>query len=105
MLSAVTTIGIYARSGYFIGEDSATRTVVVYRGRPGGVMWFKPTINQRSVLRMNELPSAVALDVAGERTFSSSIAAQQYLQLVNQAIVNLTTTTTSTSTTSTTISR
>ena len=107
VLSAVTTIGIYARSGYFIGEDSATRTVVVYRGRPGGVMWFKPTINQRSVLRMNELPSAVALDVAGERTFSSSIAAQQYLQLVNQAIVNLTTTTstTSTSTTSTTISR
>ena len=108
VLSAVTTIGVYARSGYFIGEDPDTRTVVVYRGRPGGVLWFGPTIDERSVLRMNELPSAVALDVARERTFSSSVAAQQYLQLVNQAIINLTnstTATTSTSTTSTTISR
>lgn len=99
VILTVSAIGMYARSGYFIGEDTATSSVVVYRGRPGGVLWFHPTVSSRSTLRMTDLPPNVLLDVRNQRAFSSGLAAQEFLQLVQQAVVNATTTTTSTSTT------
>lgn len=89
----VAAIGVYARTGYFIGEDSTSQSVVVYRGRPGGILWFNPTVSSRTSLRMTELPPNVLLDVRNRRTFASELTAQQYLQLVAQAVTNSVTTT------------
>ena len=95
VLSAATILGVYARSGYFIGFDSA-ENVAVYRGRPGGFLWFQPTIDTQTELAGDELPEDILRDVALNRTFTSSSQAQKYLSLIQIAIVDAATTTTST---------
>ena len=98
ILSGFTIVGVYARSGYFVGFDKDDR-VVVYRGRVGGVLWFSPTIDTQTTLTGGDLPEDVLRDVALNRTFTSSTNASKYLALIRIAIIDATTT----STTSTTI--
>jgi hypothetical protein len=98
ILSGITIVGVYARSGYFVGFDEDDR-VVVYRGRVGGVLWFSPTIDTQTTLTGGDLPEDVLLDVALNRTFTSSTMASKYLALIRIAIIDATTTTSTTSTT------
>jgi len=98
LLSGITIVGVYARSGYFIGFDEDSR-VAVYRGRVGGVLWFSPTIDTQTTLSGADLPEDVLRDVALNRTFTSSTMASKYLALVRIAIIDATTTTSTTSTT------
>ena len=93
VISTVTIIGVYARSGYFIGFDS-NENVAVYRGRPGGVLWFNPTVDTQTRIAGEDLPEDILRDVALNRTFSSSAQAQKYLSFVKIAIIDATTTTT-----------
>jgi hypothetical protein len=93
ILSAVTVIGVYARSGYYLGFEGDR--VAVYRGRVGGVLWFQPTIDTETLLRGDELPEDILRDVALNRTFTSSSQARKYLMLVQTAIIDATTSTTS----------
>jgi protein phosphatase len=97
VLSSVTILGVYARSGYFIGFDSS-ENVAVYRGRPGGFLWFQPTVDTQTELAGDELPEDILRDVALNRTFTSSSQAQKYLSLIQIAIVDAATTTTTSST-------
>ena len=98
VLSGITVVGVYARSGYFIGFDKDSR-VAVYRGRVGGVLWFNPTIDTQTTLSGEDLPEDVLRDVALNRTFTSSTMASKYLALIRIAIIDATTTTSTTSTT------
>jgi len=98
VLSGITIVGVYARSGYFIGFDADSR-VAVYRGRVGGVLWFSPTIDTQTTLSGADLPEDVLRDVALNRTFTSSTMASKYLALVRIAIIDASTTTSTTSTT------
>ncbi len=98
VLSGITIVGVYARSGYFVGFDEDSR-VAVYRGRVGGVLWFNPTIDTQTTLSGADLPEDVLRDVALNRTFTSSTNASKYLALIRIAIIDATTT----STTSTTV--
>ena len=98
VLSGITIVGVYARSGYFIGFDADSR-VAVYRGRVGGVLWFSPTIDTQTTLSGADLPEDVLRDVALNRTFTSSTMASKYLALIRIAIIDATTTTSTTSTT------
>ena len=98
LLSGITVVGVYARSGYFIGFDDNDR-VAVYRGRVGGVLWFGPTIDTQTTLSGEDLPEDVLRDVALNRTFTSSTMASKYLALIRIAIIDATTTTSTTSTT------
>ncbi len=95
VISAFSIMGVYARSGYFIGFDDS-ENVAVYRGRPGGWLWFQPTIDTQTELAGDELPEDILRDVAMNRTFTSSSQAQKYLSLVKIAIIDATTTTTTT---------
>jgi PPM family protein phosphatase len=98
VLSGITVVGVYARSGYFIGFDKDSR-VAVYRGRVGGVLWFNPTIDTQTTLSGEDLPEDVLRDVALNRTFTSSTNASKYLALIRIAIIDASTTTSTTSTT------
>ena len=98
LLSGITIIGVYARSGYYIGFDTDDR-VAVYRGRVGGILWFGPTIDTKTTLSGADLPEDVLRDVALNRTFTSSTTASKYLALIRIAIVDASTTTSTTSTT------
>jgi len=98
ILSGITIVGVYARSGYFIGFDEDSR-VAVYRGRVGGVLWFGPTVDTQTTLSGDDLPEDVLRDVALNRTFTSSTMASKYLALIRIAIIDASTTTSTTSTT------
>ncbi|MHB1912582.1 MAG: PP2C family protein-serine/threonine phosphatase, partial [Acidimicrobiales bacterium] len=43
---AVGAVVWYARGGYFVGLSGTQ--VTIFKGRPGGVLWFKPTVAQRT---------------------------------------------------------
>jgi protein phosphatase len=97
VLSAITVIGVYGRSGYFIGFDSNDQ-VAIYRGRVGGILWFQPTIETQTSMSGEELPEDILRDVALNREFSSSSQASKYLALIRIAIIDATTTTSTTTT-------
>jgi protein phosphatase len=97
VFSAITVIGVYGRSGYFIGFDSNDQ-VAIYRGRVGGILWFQPTIETQTSMSGEELPEDILRDVALNREFSSSSQASKYLTLIRIAIIDATTTTSTTTT-------
>ena len=45
-VGTVAAIGWYARSTYYVGFDGDQ--VAIYKGRPGGVLWFEPTLGSAS---------------------------------------------------------
>ena len=98
LFGVLTVVGVYARSGYFIGFNNDDN-VVVYRGRVGGMLWFQPTVDTQTELNGDDLPEDVRREVLMNRTFTSSGLAAKYLMLVQVAIDNSTSTTTTTSTT------
>jgi len=79
LLFVVTAFGVYGRTGFFLEED-ADGMVSVYRGRPGGVLWFDPTMHRRSGVLMDQLPDAVQREVRNNRSFNKASNALQYLQ-------------------------
>ncbi len=56
LAAVVGVIGIYARSGWFVGflDDH----VAVFRGRPSGILWFDPTLEEVAELPIMELTEA-----------------------------------------------
>jgi PPM family protein phosphatase len=44
--AAIASVAWYARSSYFVGL--AGGRIAIYQGRPGGVLWFKPTLSDRT---------------------------------------------------------
>lgn len=101
VLSAITVVGVYARSGYFLGFDD-DGLVTVYRGRVGGVMWFDPTIDTQTELTRDDLPEGILLEVETNRSFTSSSQARKFLEFLKIAIIDATTTTVADGTTTTT---
>ncbi len=98
VLGVFTVIGVYARSGYFIGVND-NNNVVIYRGRVGGMLWFQPTVDTQTKLNIKVLTEGVRRDVLTNITFTSSGQAAKYLMYVQTAIDNATSTTSTTSTT------
>lgn len=101
VLSGITLTGVYARSGWFLGFDDNDR-VTLFRGRPGGVLWFEPTVDTVTDLDGESLPEDIMRDVALNRTFSSPGQARKYLDLVEFALSGSTTTIPGSPTTTTT---
>jgi len=111
VLAVLVVFAAYGRTGYFVsfqGDD-----VVVLKGRPGGVLWFNPTVEARTTLTRGDLTDSLALEIAGEPTFSESSAAQTYVNGIRDEVqpnptttlpAVVTTTSSSTSTTSSTTS-
>jgi len=56
--AALAAIGFYARGSYYVGL--AAQQLTIYKGRPGGLLWFQPTLVQRTdVTSAAVLPSRI----------------------------------------------
>ena len=77
-LLAVGVAGWYARSGYFVGLQD--EQVAIFRGRPGGLLWFGPTLVERKPKPETAalLPAERAELESGHET-SSKAAADRYV--------------------------
>ncbi len=89
----------YNQAGFFVGIDHGE--VTIFQGRPGGILWFKPAVVERTGISSSGL---FALDLPYLRqgvTANSYEAARHFVHdiLVQRASETTTTTTTSTTTT------
>ncbi|MFN0025714.1 MAG: hypothetical protein ACKV2O_00820, partial [Acidimicrobiales bacterium] len=89
MVAAWVAIGVWADRNFFVGATDGA--VVVYRGRPDGVLWFSPELVERTDIELSELTSA-QLQLIEEHPRAST--AQEALDLVRRQITAVTTPTT-----------
>ncbi|HEX5614228.1 MAG TPA: Stp1/IreP family PP2C-type Ser/Thr phosphatase [Acidimicrobiia bacterium] len=88
----------YARQTYYVGIDDGE--VVVFRGIPGGVLGWSPTVEQRTDVAASELREADRRNLEDDGAGRGSLTrAREYLR---ELLADTTTTTTSTTTTTTT---
>jgi protein phosphatase len=77
LVGAFVVVASYARTGWFVGLDGDD--VVIYKGRPGGVLWFSPTVEAPTLLTADDLSAELLAEVEGEPTFGSEDAAARYV--------------------------
>lgn len=101
--AATAALGWYARSSYFVGASG--NEVVIYKGVPGGVLGWNPTVDRRTGLAVASLP---ALDrdrvtTNGARgSLATAVAYVGRLRAAADAVASTTTTTRPKRTTTTT---
>ena len=91
---AFAVTAAFGRNGYYVGFQGGS--VAVYQGRPGGVLWFQPTVEAVSDLTRADLTPDFQTRIDRNPTFSSRAAADRYLEQLadnEQALVSTTTTT------------
>ena len=92
--SAFAAVGFFARAGYYVGLDADE--VVIFKGRPGGLLWFKPTVEERTGVKVGELLPSRAPDLEDGKEESSIEEAEQYVENLKAEAAPTTTTTTTT---------
>ncbi len=95
LVGAGAAVGFFARAGYFVGVDKDE--VVIYKGTPGGLLWFDPTVAERTGVTAAELTPARRVDVeAGKKEPSLGAALRYVAQVKDEAAPPRTTTSTTT---------
>lgn len=98
LVTTVTLIAVNARSGYFVAFDDDT--VVIYKGQRDSVLWFEPTVNQRSSKTRDELSPEIIALVEARTTFDSPDEAADFIETkIPTTTIPETTTTSSTTAT------
>jgi PPM family protein phosphatase len=77
-----SVVFIYARSSYFVGIDN--EAVVIYKGRPDGVLWFDPTVEEPVVLTVSQLAQADLEAVIDGVEFDDLADARSYADALTQ---------------------
>lgn len=77
---AAAALVTYARDSWYVGV--AGDEVVIYQGRPGGVLWFDPTVTEPVGLGVAELDEADRAEVTDGVVFDDLDAARTYAQLL-----------------------
>ncbi len=91
----------YSRHTYYVGTDLGN--VAIFRGRPGGVLIWNPTLAQRTNVLAGDLPPRQRQEVrSGHGQFSSVSDARVYVRRLSAATTTTTTTVTTPSTATTT---
>ncbi|MEM9038059.1 MAG: Stp1/IreP family PP2C-type Ser/Thr phosphatase [Actinomycetota bacterium] len=69
IFGAIAAVGFWARSGAHL--DFAGDEVVIFEGKSGSVLWFEPTLVERTAIFRDELPEAIVEDIDGGREVGS----------------------------------
>jgi len=93
-LSLITVVGIavvgvvwYARGTYFVGFDRDT--VTLYKGQPGGVLWFHPTVVKHYDLQRNDVPEGKVNVLDDGKPRSSEADADAYVEALKDEAATL----------------
>jgi protein phosphatase len=78
------SIDWFANNSYFVGTDG--EEVVIYRGRPDGVLWFDPSVEERTDLAVSDLTPDDLERVEDNPTASSLEDAQRIVENFELAI-------------------
>ncbi|MCU4186117.1 Stp1/IreP family PP2C-type Ser/Thr phosphatase [Acidiferrimicrobium sp. IK] len=75
--AAAGALAWYGRGSYYVGLSG--QQITIYKGRPGGVLWIKPTVAQRTAVTTAQVESRHIPDLQSGVTESSMSAAQAYV--------------------------
>jgi PPM family protein phosphatase len=101
--TAVYAMAWYARGAYYVGLDQ--EQVAIFRGRPGGMLWFDPTLVERKQQPAgSELLPAQRTELEAGHEVSSKAAADRYVNNLRQEVEARRATTTTTTLVPTTTS-
>jgi hypothetical protein len=81
---AFGAVGWYARRTYFVGVDNSR--VTIFKGRPGGVLGWDPTVEKHSVVETSQLTQNELDDVKANKTFSSRDGADGFVRRLDNAV-------------------
>jgi PPM family protein phosphatase len=81
---AVAAIGWYARGAYYVGLKG--QQVAIYQGRPGGLLWFQPTLAQRTDVTKDQLTGDFLTAVKDGKEEPSLKAARAYVARLKPAV-------------------
>jgi len=70
LVSGFVAFSSWARSGYVVDFDDNDR-VTIYKGQPGGMLWFDPTTENSSTISRDAISNDDVQAVAGQPEFSS----------------------------------
>jgi hypothetical protein len=83
LLVVVATVGWYARKTYYVGLSGTQ--VAIFKGRPGGLLWFDPSVEQRfGDLRVDNVLPARRPDLKMGHSEPSLASAQRYVTRLRQ---------------------
>jgi serine/threonine protein phosphatase PrpC len=75
---AFAAIGWYARGSYFVGVENGALTI--YQGRPGGLLWFQPTVAERTGVPTSAVLLSRLDDLKRGKEETSLASARQYVK-------------------------
>jgi PPM family protein phosphatase len=100
---ATGVLGWYARSSYFVG--ASRNEVVIYKGVPGGVLGWDPTVDQRTGIAIDALEPLDQDRVRTNSTRGSLSTARAFVGRLQTSATSTSTTTTTVKTPKTTTTR
>lgn len=97
---AFATIQWYGRSTYFVGFEGDR--VAIFKGRPGGVLWLNPVLEETADIERSHVPADTRDDLDAGKEQSSLDDAHRYVDRLTERADALTVETTTTTTRPTT---
>jgi protein phosphatase len=94
---AVGLVDLYASHAYFVGKNQGR--VAIYKGRPGGILWFDPVVVERTSLAVDKLNPAQSLQISHDVAEPSLAAARTFVHNLSRVGTSSNSSVTSTSTT------
>ncbi len=70
-------VGLYARNNYYVAFEQDQ--VVIFQGRPDGVLWFDPTVEEPTAFLRADLSAALELEIDASPQFDTVRDAQGYV--------------------------
>ena len=95
------SVAWYARSAYFVGVEGDQ--VAIFRGRPGGFLWFEPTLVDRKELSVEDVLPAQLDELRAGKEEPSKADADRYVNNLRQEAAQRQAATTTLPTTTTTV--
>jgi len=80
--AALVAVGWYARHTYYVGLDHGQ--VAIFKGRPGGLLWFQPTLDRLTSMSEKDVPPARLPDVKAGKEEATRAEAQRYVNALRQ---------------------
>lgn len=82
VVAIAASVGWYARSSYYVGV--AGSQVVIYQGRPGGLLWYKPQVAVRTGMATAAVPPSRLATIRAGMDEPSLDAARRYVANLGQ---------------------
>jgi protein phosphatase len=84
LVALLGSLAVYARSAYYVGVDG--QEIVIYQGRPGGVLWLDATLAERSGLLVDALESRDAELVIDGLEFDDLEDAEAHIEVLREQL-------------------